>query len=124
MALVGVGQQRRGFGVDGDSRAARGAIDPGRDAVVAVARVLCLDAVHVGDGGLGRAGCARVVIGPEQELVLRRHRSKQRAEETHRSGRPRRFQNDREMPASIHRAEKGSRPGLPLPPSRQPARCR
>ena len=39
-------------------------------------------------------------------------------------GLARRRQNDFAMPASIQRAEKGSSPGLPPPPTRQFERCR
>jgi hypothetical protein len=79
IALVGVGEQRRGFGIDGDRRATRGAVDPGREAVVAVPGVLRLDAVYVGNRGRGGARCVHLVVGPEQELVLRGHCSKQSA---------------------------------------------
>ncbi len=44
VALVGVAEQRRGLRVDRDRLAAGGAVDARRDAVVAVARILGLDA--------------------------------------------------------------------------------
>ena len=84
VALVGVAQQRRGLGVDRHRRAACGGVDARRDAVVAVARILRLDAAHVRDRRLGRAPRDVHVGRRELDLVLRGHRAESLAELFHR----------------------------------------
>ncbi len=63
-----------------DGLATGGAVDARGDRVVAIARVLGLDALHVGDGEVRRAARRRVVRGSELQLVFRGHRAKREAE--------------------------------------------
>jgi len=83
VALVRIAQERRGLRVDRDFLAAGGAIDARRHAVVAVARVLRLDAHHVGDGRVRGAARAIDVGSRELDLVLRGHGAEGLAEELH-----------------------------------------
>ena len=123
VAALRVGEQRRGFGVDRDRRAAGGAIDARREAVVAIARILGLDALDIGNRGGCRPLRARGIGSVELHVVLRRHRAKRKANEGHRGDLARAAQNVFVTPKTSHRAENGSSPGLP-PPMRQLACCR
>jgi hypothetical protein len=80
MAVIGITQQCVGLGIDRDRRAARGAIDPRGHAVVAIARILRLDASHIGYRGFGQRARAAFVVVPDLQLVRRGHCVKAEAE--------------------------------------------
>ncbi len=120
VAAVGIAQQRNGLGVDRHCVAASAPIDRRRDARVAIARVFRLDAQHVGNrctrGAIGLCAVLRANV----DCMLRRHCDERIAVRLRqgRRGHQKRFSR----PNSIQRAENSSRPGLPPPPARQPAR--
>src|SRR5439155_26757512 len=73
-ARRGVIEKRRGLCVDVDRAAGgRHAIDLRGDAVGTVARVLRVQAAHVGDRGLRARRCTRLIAGVEPDLAARAH---------------------------------------------------
>ena len=123
MTTITEAQQSSGFGVDGNAVATRCAIDRRRHAIVAIAREFLLDPDDVGDRRLRRTVCLEASVGPQLELMMRRHRAKRVAIRRSFASRWRR-QKRFSIPNSIHRAEKGKRSRLPPPPMRQSERWR
>ena len=79
VALVGVTQQCVRLVVDGDRLFAGGGVDARQDAVVAIARILGLDARDVGDRVVcGAARAVRVGAG-DVDLVLACHGAEAKA---------------------------------------------
>ncbi len=92
---IGIRKQRRGLGVDRDRRAAGGAIDPRRIAVVAVARVLGFDAATSAIAAAATSRATRLGRREQLQLVVRRHRAEHRADERHRHARSARRRSER-----------------------------
>ncbi len=124
VAALRVVEERAVSASIGDGVAARRAVDPRGDAVVEIARIFRLDALHVGDRGVG--GTARDAPGRARTPAPRCPRPSRESSRGGpasswnpvRPGPSRGRQKLLVMPAMIQRAENGRIPGLP-PPIRQ-----